>query len=227
MSTFGKRLKQLRKDNGLSQQQLADRVRVDVSSISRWETDKMKIEAAALIEIAQIFGVTPEWLTKGGGEMFANTQNVVNDPLVVPNNGKRPTGNPIPFYDMDVTAGNVTFFDEGFNQPPAAWLYLPAFQGCVAARLSGDSMADRYNNGDILFFQEIEYWKDGYVDFGQVFLVVTRRGLRTVKYVRKGSTPESWSLEPHNLSGHQAFEVPLTSIVKMFKVKGKMQQDAL
>ena len=38
--TFGEKLKKLRNDNGLTQEQLADKIFVTRTAISKWETDK-------------------------------------------------------------------------------------------------------------------------------------------------------------------------------------------
>lgn len=54
---FGKRLRQLRKDQGLSQEQLAEMLEVDARTIRRWETGETGPEFNKLEAIAQSLGV--------------------------------------------------------------------------------------------------------------------------------------------------------------------------
>jgi putative transcriptional regulator len=56
--TIGAKIKQLRLEHGLSKQQLADKLCVEMRSISRWEKDSNEPHLYALIGMADIFGVT-------------------------------------------------------------------------------------------------------------------------------------------------------------------------
>ena len=56
--TIGQKIKQLRLEHGLRQQQLADKIGVSVSSISYWENELSEPHLYALIGMADVFGVT-------------------------------------------------------------------------------------------------------------------------------------------------------------------------
>jgi transcriptional regulator with XRE-family HTH domain len=55
--TIGQKIKQLRVKHGLTQQELADKICVNVSCISHWEHDDNEPHLYALIGMADIFGI--------------------------------------------------------------------------------------------------------------------------------------------------------------------------
>nr|WP_297280253.1 helix-turn-helix domain-containing protein [uncultured Butyricicoccus sp.] len=59
---FPQRLKQLRKEAHLTQKQLAEKLYVDQTSISYWESGKTKPDFDKQAELAKIFGVSLDYL---------------------------------------------------------------------------------------------------------------------------------------------------------------------
>ena len=68
--TLGKRIKKLRKELSLTQQEFADRMQTSKNNIARYEIDKVNPSAAVLTFICREFNVREEWLREGEGEMF-------------------------------------------------------------------------------------------------------------------------------------------------------------
>lgn len=62
MRTFGERVKQLRLNKGLTQLDLAKKLYVDNSSISKWETKNVIPETEIIKRIAEFFNVTISYL---------------------------------------------------------------------------------------------------------------------------------------------------------------------
>ena len=62
MSTFNKRLKELRLQKKLSQDRLADKTGISQSAIGNWEIGKGVPAATAVITLARYFGVTTDYL---------------------------------------------------------------------------------------------------------------------------------------------------------------------
>ena len=60
---FSERLMILRKQAGLSQEQLADRLGVTRQSVSKWESGTALPELVKLISLSEIFGVSLDYLT--------------------------------------------------------------------------------------------------------------------------------------------------------------------
>lgn len=64
------RLRLLRKIVDLTLVQFGERIGIDGASISTWESGRQKIPAARQEKICAEFGVNPEWLANGTGEIF-------------------------------------------------------------------------------------------------------------------------------------------------------------
>ena len=56
--TFGEKLKKLRSDNNITQEQLADQIFVTRTAISKWETDKGYPSIDSLKELSRLFNVS-------------------------------------------------------------------------------------------------------------------------------------------------------------------------
>lgn len=72
---FHERLYEVRKNAGMTQSDLAERLNVSRQAVSRWEMGTAKPEFENLIAISNIFGVSIDYLLKGSVEIAAtNTQ---------------------------------------------------------------------------------------------------------------------------------------------------------
>ena len=60
--TFGEKLLKLRKEGGLSQEGLAEKLSVSRQAVSRWENEGILPDCANLLEISRLFGVSTDYL---------------------------------------------------------------------------------------------------------------------------------------------------------------------
>lgn len=67
MNTIGDRIKYLRKNQKVTQKQLAEATDIQRGNISNYEHNRFKPNTQATLKIAHFFGVTLEWLTTGDG----------------------------------------------------------------------------------------------------------------------------------------------------------------
>lgn len=58
MMNFGENFKNIRKQCGLSQQEVADKLRIKQSSVSDWENDVSRPDYEKLIALAELYDVT-------------------------------------------------------------------------------------------------------------------------------------------------------------------------
>lgn len=65
MNTVGQTIKRLRKESGLTQDQLAEKLFVTHQAVSSWETGKTQPDVETLGQLADIFGVSVEMLIYG------------------------------------------------------------------------------------------------------------------------------------------------------------------
>ena len=62
--TFGEKLQSLRQRSGMSQDALAERLDVSRQAVSRWERDETMPETDKVVALADIFGVTTDYLLR-------------------------------------------------------------------------------------------------------------------------------------------------------------------
>ena len=63
--TFGEKLKKLRTDNGLTQDELAEKIYVTRTAISKWETDKGMPDVNQLLPLSRLLGMSVDLLLGG------------------------------------------------------------------------------------------------------------------------------------------------------------------
>ena len=73
---IGKTLKRLRMKNGITQQQLADRLNVGMQTISRWETSATYPDVVMLPILARYFRVSVDYLLGVGGNAMKTTTRI-------------------------------------------------------------------------------------------------------------------------------------------------------
>lgn len=65
MSTIATRIQELRKQKGISQEQLADILMISRQSVSKWESDQAKPEIDKILALSDYFKVSCDYLLKG------------------------------------------------------------------------------------------------------------------------------------------------------------------
>ena len=65
MSTIGQRINELRKSNSFSQEYVAEKLNVSRQAVSKWEQDLSAPDTYNLIALAELFGVSVEFLATG------------------------------------------------------------------------------------------------------------------------------------------------------------------
>ena len=60
--TFGQRFQRLRKQKGLTQEQIAEKVNISPQAVSKWENDLTAPDINILLELSEILGVTVDIL---------------------------------------------------------------------------------------------------------------------------------------------------------------------
>lgn len=85
MNGFGNFLYSLRKEKGMTQQELADRLGLTNKAISKWETGEAFPETAQLVPLADVFGVSVDELLRG--RRSAPVANAVPQTAAMPAQG--------------------------------------------------------------------------------------------------------------------------------------------
>lgn len=72
--TIGQRIKECRKNKGMTQEALAEKMLTDKSTISLYENDKIDIKSSVITELAKALGCTGGYLIEGSGMADANEE---------------------------------------------------------------------------------------------------------------------------------------------------------
>ena len=96
MST-GAKIHDLRKQNRISQVELAKMVHVSQATVTAWETGKADPSSSALNSLADFFGVSSDYLLGREKNKDKKPIDIKNDPVVLSYGGK-----PVSKEDMDV-----------------------------------------------------------------------------------------------------------------------------
>lgn len=83
MVDLGKRLKDLRKEKGLTQQQVADRVWVSKAVVSSYEIGTRTPSYEVLIKLAKLFGVSTDFLLGVSPKRVINADNLTEKQITL------------------------------------------------------------------------------------------------------------------------------------------------
>ena len=155
------------------------------------------------------------WLLTGQGSMMKDGENAEIPAFVSTdkNVGK-------PYYDVDFLGG----FDEVFNSQvsiPACNIVVPGFEKAnLWCNVTGHSMEPKITHGDILALRECTVSD---IQYGEIYAVVLDT-IRTIKILRRGSTPDVLRYVPINISAYDEQEYPISRIIRIFEVVGPISK---
>lgn len=125
----------------------------------------------------------------------------------------------IPYYNIDVTASAFPVFADE-REEPEYFISIPAFKDCdFAVPIYGDSMYPKIKNGHIVAVKEVK--NKAIILYGEIYLVITD-DYRTVKYIRKHPSEKEMILLCSENPAFDDVEIPLDSILRLFKVRGQI-----
>lgn len=206
------RIKQLRKQNGISQQKLSSMVNVNQTAISQWETGKTSPNLDTAAKLAEIFNVSMEYL-------------LGKDSAVEPEPGKSSTGVRIPVYGETAAGIPIVAIEDFDSDDPDDWEEIPedmAKSGeYIALRIKGDSMEPRMRTGDVVIVR-----LQPEVENGDIAIVRVNGNEATCKKIKK--TPEGIMLislnpayEPMFFTKKQVHTLPITILGRVVELRAK------
>lgn len=144
---FAKRIKEIRKKNNMTQEELAGKLDLTNSTISYWEKGDVVPGDAMLKKISQFFGVTIDWL-------LGNMGNIKGlEPII----GWRE----IPVYSQ-ISCGNGCFNDNDIEEYIAVPANLVRSANSFGVYANGDSMVNAgIVEGEILIFSKSDEVNSG------------------------------------------------------------------
>lgn len=142
---LSKRFSLVREKTGLSQKDMAEKLKVQKSVVSEIESGKRDISKNVILALVAEFGVSADWLLTGEGEMFRENHTLPASSAKIPVLRQRVSCGPgQEWQDEDIVDGYIEPFG-AFPSLRNAKLY--------AFRVSGTSMVGAgINDGDIVLF---------------------------------------------------------------------------
>lgn len=170
--------------------------------------------------ILSIENVSSRWLMTGEGEMLLSGEEKALKqltPCVSPELGLG-----VPYYDVDFSGGFNAIFNNQTLLPDHNIVFAPFKDAQLWCNVTGNSMAEKINHGDIIALKELPNWEEN-VLFGEIYAVVTEH-LRTIKIIRKSDNKDTFKLVPINTLDFDENEVKKTSILRVFEVLGAIKK---
>ena len=202
--------------------QFASILGITPQGLSTWiKRDSFDIE----LVFSKCEGISAQWLLTGEGDMLANENQTKSDKFSVKSENSLDlpkvsyeVGQGTPYFDVDFIGG----FSEIFNSQvtvPACNVVVPGFEkASLWCNVTGHSMEPKINHGDIIALRECTVSD---IQYGEIYAVVLDT-LRTIKILRKGSTPDVLRYVPINIQNFDEQEFPVARILHIFEVLGSI-----
>ena len=185
-----------------------------MSNMFARETEPSQKTVAAIIN--NVPNLNPEWLLTGEGDMFKKSGKDYSAPNF--------SSKAIKYYPtVNGSMGGIQFLDnpdESFVD-----IIIPGFSDCeFAINAYGDSMYPVIKSGQVVLLMP---WREKFIEWGRIYLVVTKSGYRTIKYIKPSKNDGCVLCESENKEESPAFEIEKDDILKMYLVKGWICKDAI
>lgn len=174
--------------------------------------------------INKIYNVYPQlntdWLLTGKGDMLNNTTTDSSQ-----THGNINTlQNTIKYYpNVNGSMGGVQFLDDPNEM--VCDITIPGYSDCkFAINAYGDSMYPLIKSGQIILMSE---WSESFIDWGRIYLVVTKSGYRVIKRLYPGASDTTITCKSENPETNPPFEIEKSDINKVYLVKGWICRDAI
>jgi len=139
------KISELRKKMSLNQTELANKIGVSQSTLSYWERGDFEPDHESLINLADIFDVSIDYLLGRVSMPF----NVSNKGIPIPVLGRIPAGIPIEAIEDIID----------YEEVPADWII--GGKEYFALKVKGDSMFPKYLDGDTVIFLKTDSCDSG------------------------------------------------------------------
>ncbi|MDE7438951.1 MAG: helix-turn-helix domain-containing protein [Clostridia bacterium] len=198
------RIKELRKQAGLTQEKLAKMLSVTQANLSGWELDKWQPDQEALNKLADYFNVSVDYIL--GRDVTANVQQ--GRGVKIPVYGEIAAGIPIEAIE------DIIDFEEITPELAASGEFL-------ALSIKGDSMAPRIQNGDVVIIRRQETVENG--DIAAVMVNGDSATLKRVKLDNNGIwlLPLNPAFDPIFYTKKECADKPVRILGKMIELRAK------
>ena len=198
---LGDTLKSLRLAHGYTQVDLAKSLNLDKSSVAKYETNKSTPSLDVLVNLAQIFGVTVDYIL---GNAPAPTERGVSIPVL----GDVQAGLPMEAVE------NIIDYEEIPESMARSGEYF-------GLRIRGASMEPRFTEGDVVIVR-----KQSTIETGEIGVVLVNGDSATIKKIKRSAAgitliPTNPAFEPIFYDNTEIRDLPVTIVGRVVELRAK------
>ena len=219
------RLRSIRKELSLTQENLARVLGIGKSALSMIETGKASLSERNKNILVQELNVNPDWLDSGEGEMFNAEPDLTA--YMHRTDNTLPLQS-VPLYSIEGTAGLVPLFADHAQTRPVNFIHIPNLPKCDGAiYIVGDSMYPLLKSGDIVLYKQLGDIND--IFWGDMYLLsidIDGEEYVTVKYIQKSEKPGCVKLVSQN-PHHADKDIEIGRIRALAFVKASIRMNSI
>lgn len=218
----------LRKNKKIKDQKdLAEKVGVSATTISRIKNGKAKPDIETLLKLNETFGniFRMSYFDGFSSEMFADTPTAPLTPSDPFQDGIAAEPSPVqsfekgkPYYNVDFALG-FDILENDQTQHPDYLIDFRPYNNCdLYCNAYGNSMHPTISSGDIVALKRIADFR--YLINGEIYAIVTSNGLRTIKRVHDNG--DTFTLIADNPTVADQ-TIPKSLVTHAFQVRGTIK----
>ncbi|MGL5957955.1 MAG: S24 family peptidase [Phocaeicola sp.] len=176
------------------------------------------IRKVSLDKISTLYpDLNTNWLITGLGSMLNGAELQGDEPRISHTAG-------VPYYNVDFLGGFDLMMNDQTQHPEYRIDFKKYNEADCWCNVTGHSMEPEITHGDIIAMKKLEDW-DLFIPYGEVYAIVAKNGLRTIKKIGSGSNTDTFSLIPTNKSPEYGTqEIPKKLVAGVWKVLGCMKR---
>lgn len=225
-NSSGSRIRLIRKELNMKQDELSKILGVGKSALSMIETGKAALSERNKNILIQELNVNPDWIDTGAGDMF-NGPKEECIPYIKRTDRTLPLQS-VPLYNIEGTAGLVPLFLGQETAKPLDYIHIPNLPKCDGALyVAGDSMYPLLKSGDIILYKQINSIDD--VFWGDMYLLsidIDGEEYITIKYIQRSEEPGCVRLASQNPL-HADKDVRMDKIKALAFVKASIRMNSM
>ena len=221
---FAEKLKNHIKNKGMTQRVLANKVGLTPPQVNNIIKGRERLGAKHTPIWSEVLGIDPLWLMTQGEQGTAPTDEAPA-PITV---NTHDDVIKVPVINLDVRGGylyNAEADTMQFASGTMPFSRSIATEGDVVVPVVGDSMQPRYPDGSHVLIRPLPMWRE-WLELGQSYVLELADYRRTIKIVRKGSTPDTYRLECYN-ERFDTTEIPKRLIQHVWQVLMCIKREAM
>lgn len=207
MKPYNIPLKTIRKDQHMSQEEVAQALHIQTTTYSKLERGAIQLTLNRLYDLSRIFNLTPEEILSYGRHKERGT--------------KKTKGN-ITYIPIHAQAGFLDHYADQTKTEHYPTFSIPIFteKDLFMISVEGDSMYPTITPGTFIIIKEVK--EKNFIKWGEPHVVVTTDG-RVVKRVLKSSDTNGITLYSDNKL-YQRYDIPKNHVISLWQVIGKISR---